>query len=112
MIVGGTEAAIYASYCHGCCIRDGVPVPTLSHRRLTAWSCRLKASLLRLIYLSSENKCSLIFPSAKSTEELETCDDLQLEVMLSRIKNNLNALKKYTYGKHIVARVRNLLQLE
>ncbi|KNA18194.1 hypothetical protein SOVF_072820 isoform A [Spinacia oleracea] len=33
MIVGGTEAAIYASYCHGCCIRDGVPVPTLSHRR-------------------------------------------------------------------------------
>lgn len=40
---------------------------------------------------------------------LETCDDLQLEVILSRIKNHLNALKKYTYGKHIVARVEKLV---
>ncbi|KAH9619413.1 hypothetical protein KSS87_011064 [Heliosperma pusillum] len=40
---------------------------------------------------------------------LETCDDQQLEVILSRIKNHLNALKKYTYGKHIVARVEKLV---
>ncbi|VAH66315.1 unnamed protein product [Triticum turgidum subsp. durum] len=35
---------------------------------------------------------------------LETCDDQQRELILSRIKVHLNALKKYTYGKHIVAR--------
>ncbi|KAL9226613.1 hypothetical protein vseg_002404 [Gypsophila vaccaria] len=40
---------------------------------------------------------------------LETCDDQQLEVILSRIKNHLTALKKYTYGKHIVARVEKLV---
>ncbi|KAK9168383.1 hypothetical protein Syun_000523 [Stephania yunnanensis] len=32
---------------------------------------------------------------------LETCDDQQRELILSRIKVHLNALKKYTYGKHI-----------
>ncbi|XP_031249420.1 pumilio homolog 2 [Pistacia vera] len=40
---------------------------------------------------------------------LETCDDQQREVILSRIKVHLNALKKYTYGKHIVARVEKLV---
>uniref|UniRef100_A0A2P2MG16 PUM-HD domain-containing protein n=1 Tax=Rhizophora mucronata TaxID=61149 RepID=A0A2P2MG16_RHIMU len=40
---------------------------------------------------------------------LETCDDHQLELILSRIKAHLNALKKYTYGKHIVARVEKLV---
>ncbi|KAL8539075.1 hypothetical protein ACS0TY_000898 [Phlomoides rotata] len=40
---------------------------------------------------------------------LETCDDQQLEVLLNRIKVHLNALKKYTYGKHIVARVEKLV---
>ncbi|KAJ1400950.1 Pumilio, RNA binding domain [Sesbania bispinosa] len=40
---------------------------------------------------------------------LETCDDQQLELILSRIKVHLNALKKYTYGKHIVARVEKLV---
>ncbi|KAJ7975039.1 putative Pumilio [Quillaja saponaria] len=33
---------------------------------------------------------------------LETCDDQSLELILSRIKVQLNALKRYTYGKHIV----------
>ncbi|KAK6163171.1 hypothetical protein DH2020_000035 [Rehmannia glutinosa] len=37
---------------------------------------------------------------------LETCSDQHRELILSRIKVHLNALKKYTYGKHIVARVR------
>ncbi|KAL8154075.1 hypothetical protein V2J09_011835 [Rumex salicifolius] len=40
---------------------------------------------------------------------LETCSDQQRELIMSRIKVHLNALKKYTYGKHIVARVEKLL---
>ncbi|XP_077238968.1 pumilio homolog 2-like [Tasmannia lanceolata] len=40
---------------------------------------------------------------------LETCDDQHRELILSRIKVHLNALKKYTYGKHIVARVEKLV---
>ncbi|KAH9317095.1 hypothetical protein KI387_018864, partial [Taxus chinensis] len=40
---------------------------------------------------------------------LETCNDQQREFILSRIKVHLNALKKYTYGKHIVARVEKLI---
>ena len=36
---------------------------------------------------------------------LETCDDQRRELILTRIKVHLNALKKYTYRKHIVARV-------
>ncbi|CAA7017565.1 unnamed protein product [Microthlaspi erraticum] len=40
---------------------------------------------------------------------LETCDDQQREHILNRIKVHLNALKKYTYGKHIVARVEKLV---
>ncbi|KAL9271292.1 Pumilio homolog 1-like protein [Drosera capensis] len=40
---------------------------------------------------------------------LETCSDQQREFILTRIKIHLNALKKYTYGKHIVARVEKLV---
>ncbi|GAB2274399.1 hypothetical protein Dimus_009165 [Dionaea muscipula] len=40
---------------------------------------------------------------------LETCNDQQRELILTRIKVHLNALKKYTYGKHIVARVEKLV---
>ncbi|TVU07472.1 hypothetical protein EJB05_46795, partial [Eragrostis curvula] len=40
---------------------------------------------------------------------LETCDDQNRELILSRIKVHLSALKKYTYGKHIVARVEKLI---
>ncbi|CAM8962230.1 unnamed protein product [Rhodiola kirilowii] len=40
---------------------------------------------------------------------LETCDDKQLELILNRIKVHLTALKNYTYGKHIVARVEKLV---
>ncbi|KAL9238750.1 hypothetical protein vseg_013131 [Gypsophila vaccaria] len=40
---------------------------------------------------------------------LETCSDERREHILSRIKVHLNALKKYTYGKHIVARVEKLV---
>lgn len=40
---------------------------------------------------------------------LEICNDQQRELILSRIKVHLTALKKYTYGKHIVARVEKLV---
>lgn len=40
---------------------------------------------------------------------LETCDDQSLELIVSRIKVHLNALKRYTYGKHIVSRVEKLI---
>ncbi|KAJ3676674.1 hypothetical protein LUZ60_004086 [Juncus effusus] len=40
---------------------------------------------------------------------LETCSDQQREMILTRIKIHLTALKKYTYGKHIVARVEKLV---
>ncbi|XP_058113538.1 pumilio homolog 5 isoform X2 [Magnolia sinica] len=39
---------------------------------------------------------------------LETCTNKQREILLSRIRVHLHALKKYTYGKHIVARVEQL----
>ncbi|XP_047939103.1 pumilio homolog 4-like isoform X1 [Salvia hispanica] len=40
---------------------------------------------------------------------LETCDDKSRELILSRIKVHLSALKRYTYGKHIVSRVEKLI---
>lgn len=40
---------------------------------------------------------------------LETCDDQSRELILSRIRIHLTALKKYTYGKHIVSRVEKLI---
>lgn len=40
---------------------------------------------------------------------LETCSDQEREHIMSRIRVHLNALKKYTYGKHIVARVEKLV---
>lgn len=40
---------------------------------------------------------------------LEICDDQSLELIVSRIKVHLNALKRYTYGKHIVSRVEKLI---
>ncbi|GFR45859.1 hypothetical protein Agub_g7310 [Astrephomene gubernaculifera] len=40
---------------------------------------------------------------------LEVCSDDQREIMLARVRQQLHALKRYTYGKHIVARVEKLL---
>lgn len=39
---------------------------------------------------------------------LQTCTGDQREMLLSRIRIHLNSLKKYTYGKHIVARFEHL----
>ncbi|RRT54085.1 hypothetical protein BHE74_00011684 [Ensete ventricosum] len=41
-------------------------------------------------------------------KSLETGTDDQRRILLDRIKVHLQALKKYTYGKHIVARVEQL----
>eukprot|EP00798_Chlamydomonas_sp_ICE-L_P024818 gene24818-10468_t len=40
---------------------------------------------------------------------LEVCDERQREVLLGRVRAQLHALKRFTYGKHIVARVEKLL---
>ncbi|KAK1289870.1 hypothetical protein QJS10_CPB18g00065 [Acorus calamus] len=39
---------------------------------------------------------------------LDTCSDKQRAVLLDHIRVHLHALKKYTYGKHIVSRVEEL----
>ncbi|KAG8047900.1 hypothetical protein GUJ93_ZPchr0008g12810 [Zizania palustris] len=39
---------------------------------------------------------------------LETCNEQQRELLISRVKGHLQALRKYTYGKHIVSRVEQL----
>lgn len=39
---------------------------------------------------------------------LHTCTASQREMLLGRIRIHLNSLKKYTYGKHIVARFEQL----
>ncbi|XP_004973963.1 pumilio homolog 5 isoform X2 [Setaria italica] len=39
---------------------------------------------------------------------LETCNESQRELLISRVKGHLQALRKYTYGKHIVSRVEQL----
>lgn len=39
---------------------------------------------------------------------LDISNDNQREVLLNRIRMHLQSLKKYTYGKHIVARFEQL----
>ncbi len=36
---------------------------------------------------------------------IDVLDEAQRDVLIQCIKPHLNALKKYTYGKHIIARV-------
>lgn len=40
---------------------------------------------------------------------LEMSNDKQREILLNRVRVHLQALKKYTYGKHIVARFEQLV---
>lgn len=40
---------------------------------------------------------------------LDTCSDQQREVLIGRIRASLSSLRKFTYGKHIVARVEQLM---
>lgn len=82
-----------------------------------------------LVYSSPEQRQLLINEMLGETEEneplqammkdqfanyvvqkvLETCSDGQRDLLLGRIKEHLGTLKKYTYGKHIVARVEKLV---
>lgn len=39
---------------------------------------------------------------------IQTCSGDQREMLLGRIRSHINSLKKYTYGKHIVARFEQL----
>jgi pumilio RNA-binding family len=40
---------------------------------------------------------------------LEVCTEEEQDILLKRMKAHLPALKKFTYGKHIVARVEKML---
>lgn len=40
---------------------------------------------------------------------LDTCNEQQKDVLIGRIRASLSSLRKFTYGKHIVARVEQLM---
>jgi len=69
----------------------------------------LKFCKIVIIFLYVQAMMKDQFANYVVQKVLETCDDQQRELILSRIKVHLNALKKYTYGKHIVARVEKLV---
>ncbi|GFH11566.1 Puf protein, partial [Haematococcus lacustris] len=43
---------------------------------------------------------------------LEVCNDEQRDVLLERVRDQLQTLKRFTYGKHIVARMEKLLSTD
>jgi hypothetical protein len=40
---------------------------------------------------------------------LEVCSEEEQTLLLTRMRNHLSTLKKFTYGKHIVARVEKMV---
>ncbi|KAK8506784.1 hypothetical protein V6N13_065907 [Hibiscus sabdariffa] len=67
-----------------------------------------------IIGQSDENDSLLImmkdqFANYVVQKVLEVSNDRQRELLLDRVRIHLNALKKYTYGKHIAARFEQLL---
>ncbi|KAK8609736.1 hypothetical protein V6N13_093151 [Hibiscus sabdariffa] len=67
-----------------------------------------------IIGQSDENDSLLImmkdqFANYVVQKVLEVSNDRQRELLLDRVRVHLNALKKYTYGKHIAARFEQLL---
>ncbi|KAG4918404.1 hypothetical protein JHK85_056685 [Glycine max] len=52
--------------------------------------------------------CSVFF--VRPSKVLEICSKNQRATLLSRITLNVDALKKYTYGKHIVAQFEELVR--
>ncbi|KAB1213229.1 hypothetical protein CJ030_MR5G022406 [Morella rubra] len=64
--------------------------------------------LLGLIVLCNEAMVKDQFANYVVQKILETSNDRQREILLNRIRVHLHALKKYTYGKHIVARFEQL----
>lgn len=40
---------------------------------------------------------------------LDLVDDSQREMIIQKIKPHLPSLKKYTYGKHIIARIEKII---
>ncbi|KAJ0074822.1 hypothetical protein Patl1_35200 [Pistacia atlantica] len=63
-------------------------------------------NLLFLNFHVSDNDEGPIFYVVKKI--LEKCNDIQRAALINRIKVHCQALKKYTYGKHIVARFEQL----
>lgn len=71
--------------------------------------CLYNQIYLCLLFLVQQAMMKDQFANYVVQKVLETCSDQQRELIMSRIKVHLNALKKYTYGKHIVARVEKLV---
>jgi pumilio RNA-binding family len=40
---------------------------------------------------------------------LDVCDQQQREMLIERIRPHISSLKKYTYGKHIIARLEKII---
>lgn len=88
------DVAVFA--CHGCGVVD-----------ITSMQESDKEVARGIFFLQAMMKDQ--FANYVVQKVLETCDESQRELLLGRIRVHLHALKKYTYGKHIVARVEKLV---
>jgi hypothetical protein len=57
------------------------------------------------------HSCLGINASRYLPSAVQVCSDERREMLLSRVRAHLTSLRRYTYGKHIVARVEKLLQV-
>lgn len=90
-----TDGAIAVSECHYCGLVDIISMQDAYKRWLGGF-------VLQAMMKDQ-------FANYVVQKVLETCDESQRELLLGRIRVHLHALKKYTYGKHIVARVEKLV---
>lgn len=93
--VSVTNGAIAVSECHYCGLVDIISMQDAYKRWLGGF-------VLQAMMKDQ-------FANYVVQKVLETCDESQRELLLGRIRVHLHALKKYTYGKHIVARVEKLV---
>ena len=40
---------------------------------------------------------------------IDVVDDQEREILITRVRPHIGALKKYTFGKHIISRVENFV---
>lgn len=81
----------------------------LVFKRITDMQLAYCKSKIKLLKFNMQAMMKDQFGNYVVQKVLETCDEHSREIILSRIKVHLNALKRYTYGKHIVSRVEKLV---
>lgn len=77
-----------------------------------SFSCQLSYDDLFCFVLFHENLQGMMkdqYANYVVQKILDTCDEQQREVLIGRIRASLPSLRKYTYGKHIVVRVEQLM---